>query len=196
MAPTGEVAVSGWLKCDGETEDARLVREALAGSHAAFDTLVERHAPTVSSVLRRFLADPNDLEDAVQETFLRAYQNLRRFRAKATLRTWLIQIGINVCRDRKRAFWQRRVVLTDDSDRTLAGGTDPQSDAALLRQAIDRAVEKLPEKLRIPFTLHAYEELAGWEIAEVLGCSESTIWSRIYAARKQVRLSLGDALED
>jgi len=196
MQSVGEIVVDAWPNAAGETDEARLVQAILAGDHAAFDTLVRRHSPQITSAARRFLRDPNDLEDVVQETFLRAYQNLRRFRGHSSLRTWLIQIALNVCRDRSRGFWKRRVALTPDAG---AGGSGAPpstsfSDASALLQTIEAAVAALPEKLRVPFSLLAFEELSGVEIAAVLGCNESTVWTRIYTARKKLRASLGDSL--
>jgi RNA polymerase sigma-70 factor, ECF subfamily len=195
MQAAGEIAVER-IPERGESDDARLVRAVLGGQASAFDELVERHSSKIASVARRFADDPNDLEDIVQETFLRAYQKLHRFRGDAALRTWLIQIAVNVCRDRRGGFWSRRVVLTGEPQ--LPGSSnDPAaiSDRAMLRRAIERAVRQLPEKLRLPFVLHVLEDLSGVEVAAALGWNQSTVWSRIYAARKRLRESLGDLVE-
>jgi RNA polymerase sigma-70 factor (ECF subfamily) len=177
-------------------EDARLVRGVLAGESGAFEALVARHSGPVGAVARRFVRDPNDLDDVVQETFLRAYRSLRRYRGGSAFRTWLIQIALNVCRDQRRTFWSRRVELAED--RALlaeTAGADGFSRDFLLRQALHRAIAELPERLMVPFVLNALEELSGAEIAAVLGCNESTVWTRIYTARKRLRAQLGDLLE-
>lgn len=176
-------------------DDQRLVQSILHGNAAAFDALVKQHAQPVTSVIRRFLDDPNDLEDAVQETFLRAYRNLHRFRGQAALRTWLIQIALNVCRDRRRTFWQRRVVLAVDARSFPAASDEGLAERTAVQQSLDQAIGNLPEKLRVPLVLHALEELSGAEIAVVLGWSESTVWTRIYAARKRLHRELGALLE-
>ena len=178
-------------------DDQCLVQSILHGDTAAFDTLVKLHAQPVTSVVRRFLDDPNDLEDAVQETFLRAYRNLHRFRGQSALRTWLIQIALNVCRDRRRTFWKRRVVLAADTRHTLDATSDGHAlaEQTAVQESVDRAIRSLPEKLRLPLVLHAFEELSGAEIAAVLGWSESTVWTRIYAARKRLHRELGSLLE-
>ncbi|MGV3720738.1 MAG: RNA polymerase sigma factor [Actinomycetota bacterium] len=196
MQRGGEIVVEVWPSAAGKTDEARLVQSILDGDRAAFDGLVRSHSPQVTSIARRFLRDPNDLDDVVQETFLRAFQNLRRFRGQSTLRTWLIQIALNVCRDRSRAFWKRRVALTADAGASdSAARSNSFSDASVLLQTVEAAVAALPEKLRIPFTLHAFDELSGVEIAAVLGCNESTVWTRIYTARKKLQASLGDSLD-
>lgn len=193
MHPAGELTLDQWPDETAGAGELRLVQAVLAGDHACFDRLVSRHAAQIASIVRRVGGETADVEDIVQETFLRAYQNLRRFRGRSTLRTWLIQIALNVCRDRQRSFWKRRVRLT------LPERPDPGQgsfvDATLLHQSIEAAVARLPEKLRLPFVLHAFEELSGVEIAAVLGWRESTVWTRIYAARKQLRSQLADLLD-
>ncbi|MCC2667755.1 MAG: polymerase sigma-70 factor,ECF subfamily [Armatimonadetes bacterium] len=186
-----------WPKRFGDPEELRLVRSVLDGDGSAFASLVQRHGPQVASAARRFVRDPNDLDDVVQETFLRAYRSLKRFRGGSSLRTWLIQIALNVCRDRQRTFWKRRIVLTTDADALdqVPSSQAPVSETTALHQTIEAAVARLPEHLRLPFVLHAFEELSGIEIAAVLGWSESTVWTRIYAARKKLREQLGDSLQ-
>lgn len=196
MSAAGELLVKDWPDRGVYAEDLRLVRAVLEGEPSAFDALVRQHGSRVTSVVRRVLADPNELEDAVQETFLRAYQNLRRFRGAASLSTWLVQIALNVCRDRRRGFWRRRVVVGGDPTvlDTAPSGRPQPGDVLLLQHAIDAAVAQLPEKLRLPFVLHAFEELSGAEVAAVLGWSESTVWTRIYSARRKLQERLGDLL--
>jgi RNA polymerase sigma-70 factor (ECF subfamily) len=177
-------------------EDARLVAGVLKGESGAFEGLVARHSAPVGAVARRFVRDPNDLDDVVQETFLRAYRNLRRYRGRSAFRTWLIQIALNVCRDQRRTFWSRRVELAEDPALLAeTRGADGFSRDLVLREALHRAIAELPERLMVPFVLNALEELSGAEIAAVLGCNESTVWTRIYTARKRLRAQLGDLLE-
>jgi len=198
MQAVGEIIVDRWPDLGGEPDELRLVKAALAGDHAAFDALVRRHEAQVASVIRRAIEDPNDLEDAVQETFLRAYQNLRRFRGDAALRTWLLRIALNVCHDRRRGWWKRRVILAPQPGLLDAGSSrqNPLSDPAVLHQVLGAAVDRLPDRLRLPFVLHVFEELSGAEIAVALRCRESTVWSRIYAARKQLRKLLAGVLDE
>lgn len=192
MSLAGEIAVERHPEPEGTADELRLVAAARAGDHAAFDLLVARHSPRVASAARRFVEDPNDLDDVVQDTFLRAYQNLARFRGKSALRTWLIQIALNVCRDRRRGFWRRVLLARHPLELERPPSDGDGHDGALLRRTVESAVAELPEKLRLPLVLHAFEELSGAEIAEVLGWNESTVWTRIYTARKQLRARLGD----
>jgi RNA polymerase sigma-70 factor, ECF subfamily len=204
-APGGEMAVAPWWERASpdatEDEERRWVRATLAGDRAAFDRLVERHWPRVASLVGRFLSDSNDVEDAVQETFVRAFQNLRGFRGEASVRTWLLRIALNACRRRRSEFWRRRVSLTDD-ERLLdleAPGAHALAEAVLLQSewesALRAALRRLPDRLRLPIILHFFEDLSGAEIAAVLGWNQSTVWSRIYAGCRQLRRSLTDYRE-
>jgi RNA polymerase sigma factor (sigma-70 family) len=197
MQAAREISVDHWTGAAGKLDEQRLVQAILAGDRSAFDDFARSHSPLVSSVVRRLVTDPNEQEDVVQETFIRAYQHLRRFRGQSSLRTWLAQIALNVCRDRRRAFWKRRVVLTGDPGQLppTPERSSSFSDRSVLQQTIEAAVADLPEKLRLPFALHAFDELSGIEIAAILGCTESTVWTRIYTARKRLQASLAGVLE-
>jgi RNA polymerase sigma-70 factor (ECF subfamily) len=160
-------------------EEQRLLRAAQEGDTLAFAALVAGHLPKVASVSRRFLRDPDDAEDAVQETLIRAYRGLRRFRGEASVRTWLLRIAVNVCKNQRGEFWRRRVELAEDLSRLDEAAADSQecarslAEAAMTRDDRDRqlrrALQELPEQLRLPILLHFYEELSGAEIAAVGG---------------------------
>lgn len=197
MHPAGEIAVEGWPARGCDPEELRLVRAVLEGERRAFDVLVERHMRPVVSVVRRMLDDPDEREDVVQETFVRAYRKLRTFRGEASLRTWFIRIAINACKRRRLAFWRRRVSTTEDVSRLEPEPVDPRNmeESAAIRDAVVRAVGELPERLRLPLVLHVYDELTGAEVAAALGCSESTVWSRIYAAQRELKKKLS-SLQD
>jgi RNA polymerase sigma-70 factor (ECF subfamily) len=201
MRTVGEMAVPGRRKRAADNgagdEEQRLVRAAWEGDHSAFDALVQRHWRKIASVVGQFLDDPNDVEDATQETFVRAYENLRGFRGEASLRTWLIRIAVNVCRNKRGEFWRRRVSLEGD-DATLHGepaDAKRLAEAAMCRDDLRRAVHRLPEKLRLPIVLHFFEELSGAETAAILGWKESTVWSRIYAGCRELRNQLATDAE-
>jgi RNA polymerase sigma-70 factor (ECF subfamily) len=174
--------------------DRELVAGAIAGDLSAFDALVDRHWAKVAAVASRFLDDPNEVEDAAQEAFVQAYRNLRSFRGDASVRTWLLRIVANVCRSRKRSFWWQRISLGENSESSGIEPVDPQLlvEAAASTEALDRAIEALPERLRLPLVLYFYEELSGREVAAALGWSENTVWSRIYAAYRELRKTLGE----
>jgi len=104
MGVCGDLTVERQLGHAADDEDERLVRAAVAGERGAFEALVSRHRRRMASVATRFLDEPQDIEDAVQETFLRAYQQLGSLRSGAGVRAWLISILVNVCRNKRRSF--------------------------------------------------------------------------------------------
>jgi RNA polymerase sigma-70 factor (ECF subfamily) len=175
-----------------EEADQQLVRAAVAGDLAAFDRLVERHCRKVACVAGQLLNNPHDVEDVVQETFLRAFEHLAGFRGEASVRTWLIRIAMNLCRNRRQTFWWRRVLLTADHAAFEPSPADARAlaEEALAQRELQHALERLPERLRLPLVLHFFEELSGAEIAAILGCSENAVWKRIYAGRRALRKSL------
>jgi RNA polymerase sigma-70 factor, ECF subfamily len=137
----------------------------------------------------------------VQETFVRAFENLRGFRGDASVRTWLIRIAVNLCKNRRGEYWRRRVTLTGD-DAALhpeAAGARTLAEAALLQGewegALRAAMQQLPDRHRLPILLHFFEDLSGAEIAAVLGWNESTVWSRIYAGCRALRKKLASYQE-
>jgi RNA polymerase sigma-70 factor (ECF subfamily) len=185
-----------------EDEERRLIAAARAGDHAAFDALVRRHWAKVASVVGRVLNSPNDIEDVTQETFIRAFQSLNSFRGDANLRTWLIRVAVNVCKNRRGGFWFRLVQLAPGDSPALAGVSDAlsQAEAGLVRSeqqaVLLAALRRLPDKFRLPIVLHYYEDLSGVEIAAVLGWNESTVWSRIYAGCRALRKTLPTAFAE
>lgn len=198
MQAGGEALVEGAVRPGSDDPDHLLVRAALAGDGAAFDSLVDRHWRKVASVAARFLDDPNEVEDAVQETFIQAFTHLRGFRGRATVRTWLLRIAANVCRNRRRSPWKRRVTLSDVPPEGEGASLDPrqQAERDLRGAELHAAVGRLPEHLRLPLVLHFFEDLTGAEIAEVLGWNESTVWTRLYAARRELKKQLGSFGEE
>jgi RNA polymerase sigma-70 factor (ECF subfamily) len=190
MNTAGEALLEG--RIEAMDEDQRLWRAVTAGDARAFEQLIERHSPRVTSVVSRLLDNREDAADAVQETFLRAWQHRARFRGDSGVRAWLLAIALNVCRSRRRGYWRWRLFLNRDAAGVVATPDDPRTlaEARLTHAHLEGAVRELPEALRTPFVLRFFEELSGVEIAAILGCTESTVWSRIYAARRALRRKL------
>ena len=157
---------------DGEPSDAALVARWRGGDERAATILVERHAPALS----RFVAsmgERGEVEEVVQDTFVRAFGSLDGFREASSLRTWLFSIARNLCRDRARA--NRRAPLVVPIDEThLLSAHDPLSAAvateteARLRAAMDR----LTETQRAVFTLRVAEGSSYREITDIVETTE------------------------
>ncbi len=184
--------------------DALEVDRARAGDEAAFETLVARHERAVWSVARRLLGHDEEAMDAAQDTFLRVFRALPRFRGEATFRTWVIGIAINVCRNRRSsAEWRRRRVtdelaLADSAsgrsiERPLpdpAPGPEAAAHAGELRAALERALASLTVEHREIVVLREVEGLDYDELARALGCRVGTVRSRLARARAALRAAL------
>lgn len=138
------------------------------------------------SLLRTCFAYLGDLalaEDAVQETFLKAWKNLDRFRGEASEKTWLLRIAINTCKDVRRSAWFRRV------NRAVSLDSLPEAPAPFASRdhELTRAVLSLRPQLREAVLLCWYQELSASEAARALGVSRSTVYNRLNKARRRLR---------
>ena len=174
-----------------------------AGNPAAIRSLVDQYQPLVLRTARGFVRDTEDARDIAQEVFIDILTNLHRFRAKSGLSTWIYRItvnrSLNYLRSRKRR--QGRIVGTEEESAGGRGGIMNLSDAGqkspaeLLEQKeksriLHEAVDSLPEKQRVAFTLAEYDDLSYKEIAEIMQLSISSVESLLFRARKNLQQKL------
>jgi RNA polymerase sigma-70 factor, ECF subfamily len=167
-------------------DDRELVERAAAGDLDAFAKLVRAYERRVASVLYRLLDDPRDVEEATQDVFVQAWRNLRRFRGRARLFTWLYRIAVNeaLMRRRRKRYDEREL-----DERLAAASSDPE---AGLRDVLVRAIAALPFEHRAAVVLRDVEGLSNAEVAETLGISVAAAKSRIHRGRMQIRDALAD----
>ncbi|MGE5235848.1 MAG: RNA polymerase sigma factor [Acidobacteriota bacterium] len=184
--------------------DAAELERARAGDEAAFEILVSRHERTVWLVARRLLGHDDEALDAAQDTFLRVFRALPRFRGEATFRTWVIGIAINVCRNRLASAERRRSRLNEELIRTdpatgrpaerplpdPSPGPEAATHAGELRAALDKALASLTTEHREVVVLREVEGLDYEELGRVLGCRVGTVKSRLARARAALRAAL------
>lgn len=137
-----------------------------------------------------YLKDSALAEDAVQETFVKAYKAMATFRGDSGEKTWLMRIAINTCRDMRRERWFRFVDRSVTAD-ALPMQTDSQEDYALME-----AVMSLPCRHKEVVLLYYYQGLNLQEIAEALGIAVSTVSVRLKKAREKLRRELEGGHED
>lgn len=168
-----------------------LVWRCSQGDEAAFVELFRSQQAHVYRLAMAILRDPHDAEDAVQETFVRVFDQLARFRGESSFQTWLTAIAVNVCRDRLRARKVRRA-LSLDRLRRQAGRIDVADAVAgrQHRQALWSLVDRLEDGLRLPLILFYVERLSCEEIAGILGLRVNTVYSRLFTARERLRAML------
>ncbi len=171
--------------------DDEVIRRILSGEKAWFEILIRRYNQTLYRVIRGYHVSEDDIEDIMQETYLRAYERLDQFRGHSAFSTWLIRIGINEALQLKRKA--KQVILNEDNyelTSKIKQFTDtqpmksPNHDA---RALIEKVIDRLPEKYKTVFVLHELEGLDHEEIAQCLDISQSNVKVRLFRARKMLK---------
>ena len=172
--------------------DETLVAEAARGNNDAFDALVRRYHSRLFQLIRIMTRGDEESEDLVQETFVRAYRAVHRFRGDSTFRTWLHRIAVNVVRTHLTRRGARRgtwLVETSDAEEAvaqLASAEDLES-AVVRRRMIDQALARLPADSRLLVTLRDVQGLEYREIAAITRLPIGTVESRIFRGRRRLR---------
>lgn len=189
-----------------------LVQRTLAGDQRAFEMLVVRYQRRVERLIGRMVRDSDLVEDIAQETFIRAYRALAQFRGDAQFYTWLYRIAVNTAKKqllelkRDPLVYQSQMKTGDDDEtsgpeRELNSGVaDTETPEAVLAskeiaEAVNAAMEALPEELRNAITLREIEGLSYEEIAQALDCPIGTVRSRIFRAREAISGRIKPLLE-
>ncbi|NQU24117.1 MAG: sigma-70 family RNA polymerase sigma factor [Candidatus Nealsonbacteria bacterium] len=181
-----------------ENQDAREQAEESAAREAvALEDLVAEHQQRIAGLAYRLLDRPDDVADVVQEVFLAAFRNLRRFRGESSLATWLTTITVNKCRSHVR---RRRLGLRawlEIAARAVASGGGPgPGEAAEVHEEVRRAVGRLPRRFREPIVLRYFQKMPIAEIAEVLRISPCNVEVRLSRARARLRETLSVRLNE
>ena len=172
--------------------DIALIARWRRGDERAATLLVERHALSLS----RFIASlgvRGEVEEVVQDTFVRAFGSLDRFRSESSLRTWLFTIARNLVRDRIRADRARRdTVQIEDSDSVTEGDALDETVADETAERVRLAVERLTPMQREVFTLRVSEGMSYREIAKVLGSTEGAARVHYFNGMRSVKEFIDD----
>jgi RNA polymerase sigma-70 factor, ECF subfamily len=174
---------------ENEDEDFLLIRQFISGQESTFRTLVIKHKEKVRNLVFITLGDAEYVDDISQDVFISVYHKLKDFRFESKFTTWLYRITVNKCRDYLRKKKVRSIfVPIGDSDREYPTG--PFSENIDIPHLVQSAIEKLPEKLKVPLVLRDIEGLSYKEIADQLGTEVGTIKSRIFRARESLKFIL------
>jgi len=180
--------------------EAFVLAQARAGNREAFRTLVERHSRAVFRVAYRITGNEADAEDVVQDTFIRAYTELKKFEARSGFGTWLHRIAANYAIDLIRR--RPRHVVTDEEEaepllaRLASPAPGPERVAAgrQIRQRIDTVLEGLTPLERAAFTLRHLEQQSIEEISATLGQNPAATRHSIFRAVAKMRRALGPVM--
>lgn len=195
------VTASGSIKVD--QSDECLVAAARQGDYSAFEQLYENYRLMVYRFVYQMTHVRDDAEDITQEVFLRAFQNLSRFRKQAKFSTWILRIATNLCTDRVRMH-RRRTSLEEReaSDglewMTVGKVSDPNQDLEEERRAelVRRTVSAMPPHHRSVLILRDFEQREYSDIAEILNCTVGGAKLRVLRARRALRDRLVPLLDE
>jgi RNA polymerase sigma-70 factor, ECF subfamily len=189
-------------------EERVLVEQAQAGSRAAFEELVRRYDRDVLRLAMNLLKRTEDARDVYQETFLKVYRNLHRFRFECSFYTWLYRIVTNVCLDHLRRRQARpedqapEMISSQFEDagadfferqREQRGTLDPERHVLgqEIQTRLAAAMERLSPRERIVFEMKHYQGLKLRAIGDALGTSEETVKNSLFRATRKLRSELG-----
>jgi RNA polymerase sigma-70 factor (ECF subfamily) len=191
-----------------DSGDRQLVERAVAGDQRAFELLVIKYQRRIERLIGRMVRDVDLVEDIAQETFLRAWRALHQFRGDAQFYTWLYRIAVNTAKkalmDLKRNPTVRgNAADSAEEDETFQLGNELTSEetpesvfaAKEIAEAVNAAMEALPEDLRQAVALREIEGLSYEEIADLMGCPIGTVRSRIFRAREAISARVRPMLE-
>ncbi|MEZ6003050.1 MAG: sigma-70 family RNA polymerase sigma factor [Planctomycetota bacterium] len=182
---------------ENERSDEELVQLTLAGDRSAFQVLVERHQHRIFRLARHYLRSNAEVEDMVQDTFLKAFSKLDTFQSNSSFFTWVYRIAKNTILDNLKRKGRSPVRAMEDPEDSLGrvaegrSGRVPMPDARMMKSEITRVtrsvLETLPDIFREVLVLRELEGQSYQEIAETLEISIGTVESRIFRARAKFK---------
>jgi len=188
-------------------DDAKLVARVQQGDKHAFDLLVIKYQRKILRLLSRMLRDQSDIEDVMQEAFIKAYRALPQFRGESAFYTWLYRIAINTARNWMSSQSRRPSSPnhnqsedgeTFDEIDNLTDNNTPESILASqeIATTVNETIQELPEELRTAIVLREIEGLSYEEISQAMGCPIGTVRSRIFRAREAIAAKLRPMLDN
>lgn len=185
--------------------DITLVERTQQGDQAAFGLLVEKYQHRLAKLVARYVQDSGEIEDVCQEAFIKAYRAIGSFRGESAFYTWLYRIAVNTAKNYLISQGRRppksdldaEEVVNSPAGVVMQETATPEANVLTkeMAEVVTRAVEQLPEDLRMAITLREIEGLSYDEIAEVMNCPIGTVRSRIFRARDAIDRELKPLLE-
>jgi RNA polymerase sigma-70 factor (ECF subfamily) len=181
-----------------ERTDAELIAAVLAGDTASFEPLLKKYQPRVFATARRYARRESEVEDIVQEVFLKAFHKLHSFRGDAPFEHWLMRLAVRTCYDFLRAHQRNRETAfadftdqaTDWLDHFAADPANAGDNAAAARELVEAVLAQLSPAARMVITLLEIEDRSVKEVAALTGWSVPVVKIRAFRARAQMRKCL------
>jgi len=186
------------------TEESAVIAELKAGSEEAYSWLIGEFHQPIYSLIYRMVNDPSDAADTTQDVFLKVFRGMKHFHGESCLKTWIYRIALHEAANRKRWWFRHKAQETpiesvmagerefSGEDRLVDPGESPFEEFAHteVREAVDQALQQVPEPYRTALILRDLEEMSYEEIADVLAISLGTVKSRITRGRDALRKKL------
>lgn len=181
--------------------DAVMVARVQAGEVEAFDHLIRKYRERLFAIIYNLTANREDAADLTQDTFIKAFQSISRFKGRSSFFTWVYRIAVNTTytylrRNRLRRFFSFETINEELAPNEIlealtAGGSLPREGAMReLQEKLNEALQTLSLKHRTVVVLFEIESLSHQEIADVMSCSVGTVRSRLHYAKQQLQAKL------
>lgn len=181
----------------GALSDEEVIQRVLAGETALYEIIMRRHNQRLYRVARAIVRDPDEAEDVMQESYVRAYVHLGQFAGEAKFSTWLTRIAVHEALGRMNR--KKRMVQPAEGDEpgcrmdeVRSGTPDPetQTSEAEARRLLEQAIESLPDSYRTVFVMREVEGLSTAETARCLDLNEENVKVRLHRSRRMLRDAL------
>ena len=187
-----------------ERSEAELIAAVLKGDSASFEPLVAKYSPRVFATARRYARRESEIEDIVQEVWLKAFDKLASFRGEAPFEHWLMRMAVRTCydflrghqRNRESAFSEISEPEEDWLERFVAAPESASEEADAAKTLITKVLEKLSPPARLVITLLEIEDRSVKEISEITGWSVPLVKVRAFRARAEMRKILARMTQD
>ncbi|HEX4265186.1 MAG TPA: RNA polymerase sigma factor [Verrucomicrobiae bacterium] len=187
-----------------ERTEAELIAAVLKGDAASFEPLIEKYSPRVFATARRYARRESEIEDIVQEVWLKAYQKLQSFRGEAPFEHWLMRLAVRTCydflrshqRNRESAFSDLSEPEDDWLERFVHTPGAAREDADAARQLVQRVLQSLSPPARLVITLLEIEDRSVKEISKLTGWSVPLVKVRAFRARAEMRKILAKITQE
>lgn len=197
MPPSDATADVGSASPEEGPPDRVLADRIQDGDREAFGRLVRRYLRPVHAVVASYLSEPADVEDAVQDTFLRALEGIGGYDTTRPFSPWLYQVARNVARNRLDARSRHRTEpLPESGAEAEADGPEAEMNRAEIRRRVAAAADELPERQRLAFRLVDVEGYGASEAAEMMELAPGTVRSHLFHARRSLRAELAPLMDE
>lgn len=173
--------------------DEELVVQVKNGDASAYEALVRKHQTMIHALTYRMTGSVADAEDLAQVAFIRAYHQIDSFNGTAKFATWLYGIAVHACLNWRRDEARRYRAQANCAEEAMVHHTNGEVAGNEMAQQVQAALVKLPVKQRAAIVLTMYDGLNHAEAAKVLGCSETTVSWRVFAAKRKLKSVLTTA---